>query len=183
MILSFVLWLQATPLFTYLRGSAYTYPCILALHMVAISLFGGMILMTNLRLLGLAMRQRTVSDVMDQLRVPKRWGLLLAVTCGVLMLGCKAEEYYYNPFVRMKLVLFVLLIVHTLVFRARVYTKAAEIDRAARVPGIARLAAALSLLLWIAVACMGRGIGYIEPPWGIHAAAPVPALHPPAVRL
>jgi hypothetical protein len=140
--------------------------------MVAISLFGGMILMTDLRLLGLAMRGRPVADVIDQLRVPKRFGLLLAVTCGVLMLCCKAEEYYYNPFVRAKLSLFVLLIVHTLVFRGSVYTRAAEIDRAPRVPGIAKLAAVLSLVLWIAVACMGRGIGYIEPPWGIHAAAP-----------
>jgi hypothetical protein len=42
-------------------------------------------------------------------------------------------------------------------------------DRAGRVPGNAKLAAALSLLLWAGVACMGRGIGYVDPPFGIHA--------------
>ncbi len=159
MLLSFAQWIQATAFFTYLRGSAYTYPCILSLHMVAIAMFGGMIVMTDLRLLGLAMRRRTVSDVIDQLRVPKRYGLLLAATCGFLMFCCKAEEYYYNVFFRTKLALFALLIIHALVFRGSVYSNGAR----------AKLAAVLSLVLWFAVVCAGRGIGYIEPPWGIHA--------------
>jgi hypothetical protein len=169
MLLNLALWIQATAFFTYLRGSAYVYPCILSLHMVAIAFFGGMILMTDMRLLGLAMRNRPIADVVDQLRIPKRYGFLLAATCGVLMLGCKAEEYYYNAFFRAKLALLILVAVHALLFRGSVYNKTAEFDKAGRVPGIAKTAAALSLLLWIGIACMGRGIGYIEPPFGIHA--------------
>jgi hypothetical protein len=172
-LLWLALWIQATVPFTYLRGSAYAYPCILALHMVAIALFGGMILITDLRLLGLAMSRRSVSDVIDQLRTPKRLGLLLAATCGLLMLCCKAEEYYYNAFFRTKLVLFALVAVHALIFRRSVYANAAGIDRAGRIPARAKLAAVLSLVLWLGIACAGRGIGYIEPPWGIHAATPV----------
>jgi len=61
-----------TALFTYLRESRYVYPVILSLHVVAIAFFGGMILMTDCRLLGWAMRTRPVSDVLDQLRAPKR---------------------------------------------------------------------------------------------------------------
>jgi hypothetical protein len=169
MLLSFALWIQATDFFTWLRGSAYAYPVVLSLHMVAIALFGGMILLTDMRLLGWAMRKYPVADVVDQFRVPKRFGFLLVATCGLLMLGCKAEEYYYNAFFRAKVVLLILVGLHALAFRANVYAKAAEFDRAARVPGLAKVAAALSLLLWIGIACMGRGIGYIEPPIGIHA--------------
>ncbi len=169
MLLNLALWVQATDFFTYLRGSGFVYPAILSLHMVAIAFFGGMILMTDMRLLGLAFTNRPVADLVDQLRIPKRWGLLLAVICGVLMLCCKAEEYYYNAFFRAKVALFLLVIVHALIFRSGVYTKAAEFDREGRVPGMAKLAAGLSLLLWISIACMGRGIGYIEPPFGIHA--------------
>jgi hypothetical protein len=169
MLLNLALWIQATDFFTYLRGSAYVYPCILSLHMVAIAFFGGMILMTDMRLLGIAMRNRPVADLVDQLRVPKRWGFLLAATCGVLMLGCKAEEYYYNAFFRAKVALLILVVVHALLFRGSVYSKGAEYDAIGRVPGLAKTAAALSLLLWIGIACMGRGIGYIEPPFGIHA--------------
>jgi hypothetical protein len=169
MILNFALWIQATDFFTYLRGSGYVYPSILSLHMVALAAFGGMILMTDLRMLGWAMRSRPVADVVDQLRITKRWGLLLMVTCGVLLAGCKAEEYYYNIFFRLKLLLLALIVLHAVVFRRIVYRKAAEMDRAGQVPGTAKLAASLSLLLWAGVACMGRGIGYVDPPFGIHA--------------
>ena len=169
MLLSLALWIQATDFFTYLRGSGYVYPAILSLHMVAIAFFGGMILMTDMRLLGLAMRNRPVADVAGQLRVPKRYGFLLAAACGLLMLGCKAEEYYYNAFFRAKVTLLILVAVHALVFRRSVYDRVAEFDREGRVPALAKVAAGLSLLLWIGIACMGRGIGYIEPPFGIHA--------------
>jgi hypothetical protein len=169
MLLNLALWIHATDFFTYLRGSAYVYPCILSLHMVGIAFFGGMILMTDMRLLGMAMRNRPVADLVDQLRAPKRWGFLLTATCGVLMLGCKAEEYYYNAFFRAKLALLFLVLMHALIFRGSVYARAAEFDAAGRVPGLAKTAAAASLLLWIGIACMGRGIGYIEPPFGIHA--------------
>jgi hypothetical protein len=169
MLLSFALWIQATGFFTYLRGSGYIYPVILSLHMVAIAFFGGMILMTDLRLLGVTMRNHSVADVAGQLRVPKRYGFLLAATCGLLLLGCKAEEYYYNAFFRAKVSLLILVVVHALVFRRSVYDKVAEFDREGLVPGRAKLAAGLSLLLWASIACMGRGIGYIEPPFGIHA--------------
>jgi hypothetical protein len=170
MLLEFVQWIQLTDFFTALRGSAYVYPIVLSLHMVGIALFGGMILMTDLRLLGWTMRKRSISDVVNQLRVPKRWGLLLTVTCGILMFGSKAEEYYYNAFFRTKLILLALVVVQELVFYRSVYANPAALDRTANVPATAKLAAALSLLLWTSIACCGRGIGYIEPPLDkIHA--------------
>ncbi len=170
MLLSFAQWIQLTGFFTALRGSAYVYPIVLSLHMVGIALFGGMVLMTDMRLLGVAMRKRPIADVVNQFRVPKRWGLLLTVTCGFLMFGSKAEEYYYNAFFRTKLILLALVIVSELVFYRSVYANPAALDQATSVPGNAKLAAALSLLLWTAIACCGRGIGYIEPPLDkIHA--------------
>src|SRR6202034_4979 len=170
MLLEFVQWIQLTGFFTAMRGSAYVYPIVLSLHMVGIALFGGMILMTDLRLLGVTMRQRSIADVVNQLRVPKRWGLLLTVTCGFLMFGSKAEEYYYNAFFRTKLILLALVVVQELVFYRSVYANPAALDQAPTVPGNAKLAAAISLLLWISPACCGRAIGYIEPPLDkIHA--------------
>lgn len=168
MLLWLARWAENTEFFGYIRSSSYTYPVILSLHMVAIALFGGMILMTDMRLLGWAMRSRTVADVVDQLRVPKRVGFVLAATCGVLLLGSKAEDYYYNIFFRTKVVLFVLVAVHALVFRNSVYNRAAELDRAPRMPGRAKLAAVLSLVLWVGIFSAGRGIGFISAPAGLH---------------
>jgi Family of unknown function (DUF6644) len=170
MLLSFVQWLQATGFFTVLRGSSYVYPIVMALHMIGIAMFGGMLLLTDLRLLGWAMRKRSIADVVDQFRVPKRWGLLLTVTCGILMFGSKAEEYYYNVFFRTKLILLALVLIQELLFYRSVYANPSALDQAPRIPGSAKLAAVLSLVLWISIACCGRGIGYIEPPLDkIHA--------------
>ncbi len=178
MILSLAQWIQSTVFFRDLRESWYVYPAIMSLHLLCIAVFGGMVLMTNLRLLGWAMRDRSVTDVVGQLRVAKRIGLVLIVICGVLMLGSKAEEYYYNIFFRLKLVLLALMFVHGWVFRRSVYFNTVEIDRAPAIPGRAKLAASLSLLLWIAIACAGRGIGYIDPPLDkLHARV----LDPPVV--
>jgi len=170
MLLSFAQFIQSTAFFTELRGSGYVYPVILSLHMVTIALFGGMILMTDMRLLGLAMRSYPVSDVIDQFRTPKRVGFVVMITLGVLMACCKAEEYYYNDWFRLKMALLVVVALHALIFRRRVYNRAAELDGMPSLPAGAKLAAAISLVLWIGIACAGRGIGYIEPPLDkIHA--------------
>jgi hypothetical protein len=162
--LEFAQWLQLTDWATYLRSSAYTYPIILSSHLTGIALFGGAILVTDLRLLGAVLRNQPVADVVNQLRWPKRIGFLIVATCGILLASAKAEEYYYNTFFRIKLTLLVLVAIHALVFRGSVYNNAAALDQARRIPSKAKLAAALSLLLWTSIACAGRGIGYIEPP-------------------
>jgi hypothetical protein len=171
MLLSFTQWVQATDLFTAVRGSWYSSPIVMSLHMVALALFGGTILITDLRLLG-AWRKYPVSTVIEQLRWPKRIGFLLVATCGILMAGSKAEEYYYNAFFRIKMTVLALIVLHALVFRSGVYGNPKQLDGPV-LPGRAKLAAALSLILWTSMACAGRAIGYIEPPLDkIHASAP-----------
>jgi hypothetical protein len=174
-ILEAALWVQSTWFFTELRLSSYVYPVVLSAHVAGIALFGGTVLASDLRLLGIAMRTRQVSDVIDQLRIPKRIGFLVVATCGLLLLGSKAEEYYYNVFFHVKLLLLALVAVHALVFRRGVYGNSAELDRAPRLPAQAKLAASLSLLLWLGLIIAGRGIGYIEAPFNIHARTERPA--------
>ncbi len=154
--------LQETGFFSYIRGSAYAYPVILSLHMLALAFFGGMIVVTDLRLLGLGMRSYSVSEVVNGLRAPKRFGFIFAATCGALMFGSKAEQYSYNPWFWAKIALLVLIAVNYLIFRQGVYNNAAELDRAPQIPGRAKLAGGLSLLLWTGVACAGRGPATIK---------------------
>ena len=163
-LLEFAKWIQGTDWASYVRMSAYLYPAILSAHLSGIALFAGAILVTDLRLLGVMLRNYTVSDIVGQLRWPKRIGMLIVATCGILLASSKAEEYYYNVFFRTKLILLALVFVHALVFRGGVYNNTSALDQAGQIPGKAKLAAALSLILWISIACVGRGIGYIEPP-------------------
>src|SRR5262249_7069502 len=160
MLLTSLQWIQNSGIFVYLRSSAYLYPIILALHLSAISLFGGMIILTDLCLLGLVPRQMSAVAVIDGLRVPKRVGFVVAATFGFLLFCCKAEQYYYNIYFRTKLLLLALVPVHALLFRNRVYNRPGEIMPVG-VPNLqARLAALLSLLLWAGILTAGRAIGY-----------------------
>ena len=168
-LLSFALWLQDTDFFTGLRLSFYVYPIVLTGHLAGIIVFGGTVLVTDLRLLGLALRKYPVADVAGQLRGLKCAGLLLVAPCGLLLLGSKAEEYYYNVFFHWKLVFFALVALHGLVFHGSVYGKLDDIDRSGRVPPRAKAAAWLSLALWTGLIVIGRGIGFVEPPASLHA--------------
>jgi hypothetical protein len=158
-LLDFAQWIQATQIPTALRMSTYVYPVILTLHLVGIAFFGGMIFLTNLRLFGAILRKIPASKVIQSLRNAKRTGFLIVATCGLLMASSKAEEYYYNWLFWTKMSLLALLAVHGWVFGKSVYHTAGE-----PLPSRAKLAAAISLLLWTGVMIAGRGIGYVEPP-------------------
>jgi hypothetical protein len=155
---AFFHWIQSTGWATDIRESALEYPIIMSLHLSAIAVFGGMILMTNLRLLGLALTDTAATDMVKGLRPWKYAGFVLMVTCGVLLASSKADTYYANPYFRVKMLLLAMLGVHALYFRNRVYR-----DPSNATPGNAKLAACLSLVLWIGVMSMGRWIAYFEP--------------------
>ncbi len=160
MILSLVIWLENTPFFIFLRDWPKAYPILLSLHLALIGVFSTTIVLTDLRLLGLGIRGHSISDIVNQLRILKRIGFFFVATCGFLVFGMKGEEYYYNDFFRIKLMLFGLVALHALVFRRSVYNQAAELDRLTQTPTRAKIAAGLSLLLWLCIVCAGRGIGY-----------------------
>jgi uncharacterized membrane protein len=155
--------IQETGWATGIRESALVYPVIMICHLTAISLFGGMILMTDLRLLGLAMQKRPVADVVAGFRMWKRAGFVIMVSLGFLLAASKADDYYGNPYFRMKMSLLALVGIHALIFGRSVYAKAAEYDRTSQIPRLAKVAACLSLLLWIGLVCCGRWIAYFEP--------------------
>ena len=163
-------WVAGLDLFTSLRESALAYPVIMSLHLSSIAVFGGLILVTDLRLLGLAMPNMTVSNIIAQTRIWKRIGFVIMVTCGVLLGGAKLDKYYDNPYFQLKLLFLTMVGVHALVFHRSVYGNASELDRAPAIPAIAKTAACLSLVLWIGILSFGRWIAYYERPGQVGSA-------------
>jgi len=164
-LLSFLIRLENLAWFSSFRSSAYVYPVVLALHLAAISLFGAMIVVTDLRLLGWALSDSTIAEVIGRLRMGKRIGFILAAACGFILFAAKAEEYYYNVFFRTKMLLFVLVGIHAVVFHKSVYADSAHAGESS-LP--AKLAAWLSLVFWIGILCAGRAIGYVAGRPGMH---------------
>lgn len=156
--------IQNMALFTAVRQSAIFYPAVMATHLSCIAIFGGMILMTNLRLQGLALTSTPIASVIDSTRIWKRCGFVLMVSCGILLAGSKLDTYYANPYFQTKLSLLVAIGVHGLVFRRSVYCTPADLDRAPRLPLRAKLAGGISLVLWLCVITCGRWIAYYDAP-------------------
>ena len=156
--------IEMIPLMTYIRESGLTYPILMSLHLTMIALFGGMILLTDLRLLGVALKDYTVTEVVKGLRPFKHAGLTIMVTLGLLLGTAEMTKYYDNPYFMAKMTLLLLAAVHAIVFRKSVYRNTEELDKSPVPTSSAKLAAITSLLMWTTIACMGRLIAYYEPP-------------------
>ena len=178
----FAQWVAGTDFFTALRESGLPYPIVMSTHLSSIAIFGGAILMTDLRILGFGMKSMTISEVYRQTRIWKRIGFCIMITMGVLLAGAKLDKYYDNPYFQIKLTLLLLVGVHALIFRPRVYKRTEEIDRARAVPGVAKAAAWLSIVLWVGILSMGRWIAYYERPGEIPRSSTPVSLPPAAIR-
>jgi hypothetical protein len=154
--------IQSIGFLTDFRESALVYPIVMSTHLSCIAVFGGMILMTDLRLLGVAMTDRPISEVVRKFRIWKRIGFCIMVTMGALLASSEAEKYSPNPFFWAKMCFLAMVGIHALIFRPLVYNHPEELDKSRTIPGRAKLAGALSLFLWFGVLTFGRLIGYYE---------------------
>jgi hypothetical protein len=166
--------IQSIGFLTDFRESEYVYPVVMTTHLACIAFFGGMILMTDLRLLGLAMTDRSLGEVVAKFRIWKRIGFCIMVTMGALLASSEAVKYAPNPFFWAKMTCLALVGVHALIFRPLVYNNTEKIDRSPTMPLQAKLAGALSLLLWFSVLSFGRLIGYYEGPGSSEAGVLLP---------
>ena len=156
--------IQNTDFFTAVRESELVYPIVLSTHLTMIAVFGGLILMSDLRLLGLALTNVPVSEVLLRTRPWKRVGFVIMVTCGILLGGSKLFNYYDNPYFLVKMTLLTLVGVHAMVFHRGVYANPAQFDGLKIMPRAAKTAACVSLALWLGILSMGRWIAYFERP-------------------
>ena len=157
-VASLLEWIESTDLSTTIREGALPYPIIGGIHLLGIALFGGMVVVTDLRLLGWAMRRRAVSDIVQQFRWWKRAGFAVVVASGLLLAWAEPVKLYRSPAFWVKMALLALVGAHALGFRARVYGNADRLDDG--VTTEAKLAAILSLLLWAGLIVSGRLIAF-----------------------
>ena len=151
-------WIYDTELSIAIREGGLAYPVIGGVHLLSIAWFGGMLVATDLRLLGWAMRHRPVSEVMQQFQLWKRLGFVTVAVTGLLLAWCEPIRLYQSPSFWVKMALFVLVGVHALVFRAGVYRNPSKLDM--KVTRKAKLAAVVSLILWAGLIVSGRLIAF-----------------------
>ena len=115
----------------------------------------------DLRLLGWVLRTVKLSELATRL-LPWAWAaFLLQVVTGVLLFSSEAVKLQDNPAFRLKLLLIVLAGMQALVFQLTAYRNLALWDERGYLPRGAKLAGAISLVLWLAIVAAGRFIGFV----------------------
>lgn len=143
-----------------IREGDTLFPFIESVHVVAICLVVGSILVLDLRLVGLASLHRPAGRLSRAI-LPVTWGAFaLAAASGSLLFISNATKYLGNGFFLAKMVLIGVAGLNMVIFHAVAARDMRQWEKDASPPLRARLAGAVSILLWIAVVACGRMIGF-----------------------
>ncbi len=143
------------------RESIWAYPLLEILHVIGLALVFGPILLFDLRILGWN-KDLAVSRLHMAL-LPWVWaGFTLNAASGILLFVSDAAEFAANTALRYKMALLVLAGLNALYFQARIAPGVFTWDRETNAPGSARISAAASIALWLAIITAGRMIAYIK---------------------
>ena len=147
-------WSEATYIGTAVRNSIWAFPIIEAIHLTALCVMGGAILVVDLRLLGFAMKDQAIRTLVDHVRPWLVSGLVVMLTSGVALFLSEAIKCFYNQSFWVKMATLPVAIAFTFLVKNRI--AAGEIETS----GMSRLLGFTSIALWFVVAAAGRWIGY-----------------------
>jgi hypothetical protein len=153
-------WLENTAMAQFVAGSTWAFPTLESIHVFALVIVVGTIAIVDLRLIGAASRNRSVSQLSNDV-LPITWtSFALAACTGFLLFSSKASHYLANWPFRLKMALLLAAAINMLLFHFLTYRTVHEWDNDSKAPAAAKLAGVLSLVFWIGVVGFGRWIGF-----------------------
>jgi hypothetical protein len=148
-------WCENTAIGSSIRGSIWLFPAIEAIHLLALALIGGVVLIVDLRLLGVGLRRHSLARLSTSVQPWLVGSLAAMVLTGALLFTSEAIKCYFNLAFWLKMLFLSLAVAFTFTIRRRV--AGADGGFSSRVN---RLVGLVSLTLWSGVGLMGRGIGF-----------------------
>jgi len=139
----------------YLRESTFGFSILLTVHVVSLCWFMGLIVMMDLRLVGIANLRTPASAVSPKLLPWQMVGFAVMVISGLMLVWAQPLRYFGKTFFWWKMGLMLLAgmnaaIIHLITHRS----EAAWDSKAAKVAGAA------SIVLWVAILALGRLVAY-----------------------
>ena len=150
-LLSIFEWLGQSAIGSFMQRSTYSFEVAEMAHLLALAALGGGILIIDLRLLGLGLKSQSAKGLAHSMLPYLAGSLCVSVVSGVLLLAAEPMKCYYNTAFRLKM----LFLAMAILFSALIQRPLVEREI------FAKLSAALSLTLWLAVGLAGRAIGVI----------------------
>jgi len=148
-------WCNNTSVAVAIRDSAWLFPAVEAVHLLALSVLGGTILVVDFRLCGLGLRRQTTAEIARDLRPWMLGSLGVMLVSGALLFSSEALKCYGNGAFWMKMISLFLAILFTFTVRRQATRPGAQPS-----PTWSRLVGIISLTLWLGVGVGGRGIGF-----------------------
>ncbi len=159
-MLGFCQWLESTRWSVALHESIWAYPIVESVHVLTLCLFLGLTVMMDLRLMGLAFRKTPVSDIMGRLLPWTLGGFVIMVISGSLLFYAIPVKTYLNIFFRLKAAFLLAAGGNVVLFQTTIFRTIRKWEHDPVPPFRARLAGAVSLVLWAGIVVAGRMIAY-----------------------
>ena len=138
-----------------IRESNWAFAVIESVHLLALAVMGGSVLLVDMRMLGLGLTDRPVRELAQNTFRYMTLALVVLIVTGLGLFFSEAVKCFYSTPFWVKMSSLFLATLFTYTIRRRVVMGAGEPAR-----GTARTVAVLSLALWFAVAASGRWIGF-----------------------
>ena len=156
MLLPFFQWCESLWLGQFVVGSNWLFPVIESIHLLFLALLGGSVLIVDLRMVRLLLKDRAVSELAGEARPFMIGALIGMIATGLPLFLSEPTKCYYSPAFWLKMETLAIALVFTFTIRTRV-TRAEPVRNTARRQ---MLVGALSIALWFTVASAGRWIGF-----------------------
>ena len=149
-------WCDMTWLGQTVRGNTYMFPFIETVHIVALTVLFGCILLLDLRILGFAVPRLSTNRLYREFQPYINWSLLAIIITGVLLFLSEAVKCFDNEAFAPKITFLVL----AMVLHYTAHRKITQVEVASH-PVAHKLIALVSLWWWFSVGVGGRAIGFV----------------------
>jgi uncharacterized protein DUF6644 len=156
MLFPFFQWCEASTVGNAIRQSLWAFAVIESVHLLGLAAIGGAVLVVDLRMLGLGLRQQPIPEVA---RSAYPWfvgSLVVMLVTGVALFLSEAVKCYYSTPFWVKISSLTLAMLFTFTIRRQITLA----DESRVRPIWYKLVALVSLTLWFGVGAGGRWIGF-----------------------
>jgi hypothetical protein len=161
---SALLWLHDTSFGTVIRESTWAEPIIETIHVLTLTVFLGLVILLDLRLLDMALQKTRVATVFRQFKPWIFGAFAIMLVTGISLFAGDPVLFYSTIFFKLKMIMLLAAALNVVVFNLTLGKTLGQWDGLAVTPRGAKITGLLSLVLWIAVVACGRGIAYVLPP-------------------
>jgi len=148
--------IEASTVGQLIKNSPWAFAVIESIHLLALSVIGGAVLVVDMRLLGLGLRRQSVAEIARDAYPVLVGSLIVMLVSGVGLFASESVKCYYSRPFWVKMTSLSLAMLFTFTIRRKVTL--AEDTRLR--PIWMKLVALVSLTLWFGVGAGGRWIGF-----------------------